>query len=316
MQPAPGPAQPAQPRFSGSGHTLGSGGTGQSRLLAGSTVNSKRPLSAAGRPATASARPDIDPSILAVQMAEIDGMLAAVADAPLEVLEPALELLIKMYTAIIDKPNEPKVRRIRWMNAKVQQHLANVPVAQDFLLASGFAIIQSPVEDTGESEDIIVFQEGSSLTLLSEVRGRLNRALAQARSAPRAAAAETLSPPENMSADAAGDSAMTPASPSRASAGAGADERPVSTHSATDFGAPGSDPSSTGVSSRQCSPNRLVDCLPGGVSLLRPTPCERARNAKPRTLHGRCAERRAACWLANLRRTRHCDGSGVSGWWG
>ena len=46
---------------------------------------------------------------------EIDGLLAAVEDAPAEMLEPALELLITIYTAIIEKPNEPKVRRIRWV---------------------------------------------------------------------------------------------------------------------------------------------------------------------------------------------------------
>jgi hypothetical protein len=120
-------------------------------------------------------------------MSEIDSMLAAVADAPAEMLEPALELLIKMYTAIIDKPNEPKVRRIRWMNAKVQQYLASVPIAQDFLLASGFCIVESPVEGsaTAETEDVIVFKDGSSMTLLAEARGRLTRTLALVRSGAR-----------------------------------------------------------------------------------------------------------------------------------
>ena len=176
-------------------------------------------------------------------------MLAAVADAPPEVLEPALELLIKMYSAILDKPNEPKVRRIRWMNAKVQQHLANVPVAQDFLMASGFSILQSPVEEsgTGDTEDVIIFQDGSSLTLLSEARGRLNRALAQSRSGQRLAPADTQERPVSMGvSDSAGDSPMAPASPSAA---APSEERPVSTHSAADFGAPGSNPSSAGVPS-------------------------------------------------------------------
>jgi hypothetical protein len=42
-------------------------------------------------------------------------LLAAVEDAPAEMLQPALQLLITMYTAIIEKPNEPKVRRIRWV---------------------------------------------------------------------------------------------------------------------------------------------------------------------------------------------------------
>jgi hypothetical protein len=242
--------QPAQPRFTGGGQTLGSGGSGQSRLLddrkAGTGV---RPLSAAGRPLSgagrpdAAARPDIDASILAVQMSEIDSMLSAVADAPRDVLEPALELLVKMFTAIIDKPNEPKVRRIRWMNAKVQEHLAGVPIAQDFLVASGFSIIESPVEGSpGETETVLLFEDGSSRTLLSEARGRLNQALARARSSPisAAAAAAAAQPCRELCTNSdlsAGDSPMSPASPARHSAGA--DERPVSTNSAADFAAPG-----------------------------------------------------------------------------
>ena len=128
----------------------------------------------------AAAKSDVDALILEAQMSEVDSMLAAVADAPEEMLEPALKLLIKMYTSIIDNPEEPKVRRIRWMNAKVQQDLAIVPIAQDFLLASGFCIIESPVEGsaTGETEDVIIFKDGSSMTLLAEARGRLTRALA------------------------------------------------------------------------------------------------------------------------------------------
>jgi hypothetical protein len=126
------------------------------------------------------AKSDIDASMLEVQMSEVDSVLAAVADAPAEMLEPALKLLIKMYTAIIDKPHEPKCRRIRWMNAKVQQDLAIVPISQDLLLASGFCIIESPVEGsaTGETEDVITFKEGSSVILLAEARGRLTCALA------------------------------------------------------------------------------------------------------------------------------------------
>ena len=247
----PAQSQPAQPRFSsGGGQALGSGGSAHSRLLGNTTGTAGgRPLSAAGRPATASAaaRPDIDASILAVQISEIDGMLAAVVDAPPEVLEPALELLAKMYTAIIDKPNEPKVRRIRWMNAKVQQHLSGVPVAQDFLLASGFYIIQSPVEDsvTGENEEVVVFQEGSSFTLLAEARSRLNRALSLSRATPRSSSAVAAQPrPMSTTSDlSAGDSPMSPASPGRSSAGL----RQTQLHSAADFGVPGSDPSSSGT---------------------------------------------------------------------
>lgn len=248
-------AQPAQPRFSaGGGQTSGAsgGGTGQSRLLAGNTGAGSRPLSAARRPApAAAARPDIDASILAVQLSEIDGMLAAVSDAPPEVLEPALELLSKIYTAIIDKPNEPKVRRIRWMNAKVQQHLAGVPVAQDFLIASGFSIIHCPVEGstTGEKEEVVVFEDGSSFTLVTEARSRLNRALTMARSAPRSSASGQPHPMSINSDPSAGDSPMSPASPSRNSARVGEAERPISTHSATDFGVPGADASSSGTPS-------------------------------------------------------------------
>jgi hypothetical protein len=175
-------------------------------------------------------------------MSEIDSMLSAVADAPRDVLEPALELLVKMFTAIIDKPNEPKVRRIRWMNAKVQEHLAGVPIAQDFLMASGFSIIESPVEGSpGETETVLLFEDGSSMTLLSEARGRLNQALARARSSPSsAAAAAAAQPRRELSTNSdlsAGDSPMSPASPARHSAGA--DERPVSTKSAAEFTAPG-----------------------------------------------------------------------------
>ena len=177
-------------------------------------------------------------------MSEIDSMLSAVADAPRDVLEPALELLVKMFTAIIDKPNEPKVRRIRWMNAKVQEHLAGVPIAQDFLVASGFSIIESPVEGSpGETETVLLFEDGSSMTLLSEARGRLNQALARARSSPSssaAAAAAAAQPSRELSTNSdlsAGDSPMSPASPARHSAGA--DERPVSTNSAAEFSAPG-----------------------------------------------------------------------------
>jgi hypothetical protein len=117
--------------------------------------------------------------LLGVQMKKIDSILAAVADAPAEMLEPALKLLIRIYSAIIDKPNEPKVRRIRWMSAEVQQYLASVPIAQDFLLASGFCIIQRPVEGsaTGETEDVIVFEDDSFMTLLSKARRRLTRAV-------------------------------------------------------------------------------------------------------------------------------------------
>ena len=38
-----------------------------------------------------------------------------------------------------------QVRRLRWNNAKVQEHLAGVPIAQHFLVAAGFTIAEEPV---------------------------------------------------------------------------------------------------------------------------------------------------------------------------
>ena len=249
VQPHMAHAQPAQPRFSsGGGNTLGSGGgSGQSRLLDkfSGPSGSGRPGTSGGRPAAAAvARPDIDPEILALQLSEIDSMLAAVAEAPPEVLEPALELLEKIYTAIINKPAELKVRRIRWMNAKVQQHLAGVPVAQDFLVASGFSIVQRPVEGGGpdEQEDVILFEDGSSITLLTEARTRLTRALALSRSAPRSTAAGSAEDPRptSLSSDPSAEEAL-PASPTRNSGNVGSVGLGTSTHTHTsaDFAAPG-----------------------------------------------------------------------------
>lgn len=43
------------------------------------------------------------------RMHDVDALVTSVQDAPPDVLVPALELLIKIYGAIIDRPDEPKV---------------------------------------------------------------------------------------------------------------------------------------------------------------------------------------------------------------
>ncbi len=99
---------PAQPRFTGGG-----------------TLGAKRPTSASPEQNAEEAR------IVALQLNEIDGLLDLVKvvsrsdsllarnvfavseddrqEAPAEELVPALEMLFKIFSAILDKPAEPKV---------------------------------------------------------------------------------------------------------------------------------------------------------------------------------------------------------------
>ena len=46
---------------------------------------------------------------IASQLSQIDELIESINGAPPELVVPALELLIKIYGAIIDKPDEPKV---------------------------------------------------------------------------------------------------------------------------------------------------------------------------------------------------------------
>ena len=55
------------------------------------------------------------------------------------------------------------MRRLRWNNAKVQEHLAGVPIAQDFLVAAGFTIAEEPVSS------LITIPVDSNYSLLSQL---------------------------------------------------------------------------------------------------------------------------------------------------
>ena len=46
---------------------------------------------------------------IASQLSQIDELIESINGAPPELVVPELELLIKIYGAIIDKPDEPKV---------------------------------------------------------------------------------------------------------------------------------------------------------------------------------------------------------------
>ncbi|EKX34447.1 hypothetical protein GUITHDRAFT_147223 [Guillardia theta CCMP2712] len=127
---------------------------------------------ALGTRATNDEQKAINAAIVEAQIKEVEALLALVADAPVEVLEPALDLLYKICSAIVEKPNEAKVRKIRWNNEKVQKHLGGVPIAMDFLIASGFSIKKMPAEKSpSELEEVILFEETASLRLLDEVGG-------------------------------------------------------------------------------------------------------------------------------------------------
>uniref|UniRef100_A0A7S4NEX1 UBX domain-containing protein n=1 Tax=Guillardia theta TaxID=55529 RepID=A0A7S4NEX1_GUITH len=133
---------------------------------------------ALGTRATNDEQKAINAAIVEAQIKEVEALLALVADAPVEVLEPALDLLYKICSAIVEKPNEAKVRKIRWNNEKVQKHLGGVPIAMDFLIASGFSIKKMPAEKSpSELEEVILFEETASLRLLDEVRKRLKKAV-------------------------------------------------------------------------------------------------------------------------------------------
>jgi len=138
-------------------------------------------------------------------------LLLSVEDAPIDLLLPALELLHKIFAVVIDKPADPKVRRIRWNNAKVQQHLANVPIAQDFLVAAGFTIASEPIEGSTEQEDVMRFEDGRPLLLMTEARRLVAAALLKAKqrrdASPAALAAQARAGTTPAAAPTAGASA-------------------------------------------------------------------------------------------------------------
>lgn len=137
------------------------------------------------------------------QLAQIDELVDSIQEAPPELVVPALELLSRIYGAIIDKPDEPKVcwlllpygrharpssfpgffawgltangvraqvRKIRCTNEKFVAHLGGLPVAMDFLEASGFIQAMLPIEGGAGEEECIVFPKDGSTSLLRQAR--------------------------------------------------------------------------------------------------------------------------------------------------
>jgi len=116
-RPAPGGAAYAAPgpkRFTGGGYALGSsggGGGGGAPGGAGAAAAARLQGTSGAKPAKAA--PTEEQMVMRMfidsQLSQIDELIESINGAPPELVVPALELLIKIYGAIIDKPDEPKV---------------------------------------------------------------------------------------------------------------------------------------------------------------------------------------------------------------
>lgn len=117
-RPAPGGvayAASAPKRFTGGGVALGSsgggGGGGGGPGGAGAAAAARLQGVSGGKPAKAA--PTEEQMVMRMfidsQLSQIDELIESINGAPPELAVPALELLIKIYGAIIDKPDEPKV---------------------------------------------------------------------------------------------------------------------------------------------------------------------------------------------------------------
>lgn len=74
-----------------------------------------------------------------------------------------------------------KVRKIRCSNEKFLAHLGGLPVAMNFLEASGFIQTSLAMDNGAGMEDCIVFPKEGSLSLLRQARAKLVPVLQQER---------------------------------------------------------------------------------------------------------------------------------------
>lgn len=72
-----------------------------------------------------------------------------------------------------------KVRKIRCSNEKFLAHLGGLPVAMNFLEASGFIQTSLPMDNGAGMEECIVFPKEGSLSLLRQARAKLQPVLQQ-----------------------------------------------------------------------------------------------------------------------------------------
>ena len=137
---AQGCATEAQRGHSSSTSTPASATSEPSSANRSAARKGKRSLIDPIRPSSSSR--DIDNEKLTVQEGKLDCLLARVTDTK---LEPAINLLITIHGNIVNNPDDPMKRRIRW--ARIQQRLdnchTNVSWARDFLKESGFVFEMS-----------------------------------------------------------------------------------------------------------------------------------------------------------------------------
>ena len=141
---------------------------------------------------------------LVMSMDEGDGLTATAADAleflasalatacrkleaqPPQVKQTAIKTLKKLVENLIDAPDNPKFRRVRVSNAKIQAAVLGVPGGDDFLRALGFA--DSAASDDGEFA-AGGFLEISETAALEVQKGLGALALAELRSSAAAVSA-------------------------------------------------------------------------------------------------------------------------------
>ena len=114
---APAPVPPTgPPRFSGGGVALGTGGGAGGAAGSAAGAAAAR-LAGGGRAPVAKAAPSEAEVLMKMyvdaQLAQIDELIESINGAPPDLVVPALELLTKIFSAIVDNPNEPKVALVR-----------------------------------------------------------------------------------------------------------------------------------------------------------------------------------------------------------
>ncbi|ODN03442.1 UBX domain-containing protein 6 [Orchesella cincta] len=99
---------------------------------------------------------------------------------PREKVNTCVDILCKYLDNIINNPDNPKVRKIRFANKAYQERVAVVEGSAEFLRAAGFEKTRVNNDDTGEEEDIWYFGATSenmeaALALLAELRDTLKQ---------------------------------------------------------------------------------------------------------------------------------------------
>lgn len=77
-------------------------------------------------------------------------------------VDACVDILGKYLDNIISNPSNPKVRKIRFANKAYQERVAKVDGAAHFLSAAGFDHTRMRNDDTGEDEEVWLFNPDKS----------------------------------------------------------------------------------------------------------------------------------------------------------